>query len=191
MAKDARTHQQLLGFLGFYHTIGGDGYLGALLITDHQGVPEEFRCTLPVKPTVVQRPLFGDALEPHIAVNLCGVRLIESAQHKPALILVNKPFLTRVRASAPCPVVFVEKAGEKLKMKLQGQQHDAPEIARLESPTGSFQPVVVSPHHDFDTDLAPALEVLNASSRYLDPTEPFLRMEQAIQMLAKQDKRYR
>ena len=67
----------LIGFLALYETSPRDGYLGAILITDLQGVPQEFRCTHPVKPTALQKPLYGNTLEPYIAVDLCGIPLIQ------------------------------------------------------------------------------------------------------------------
>ena len=82
-----------LGFLTLSSTQNQDGYLGAILITDVQGVPKEFRCTHPVKPTTIQKPLYGNTLEPYIGVDLCGVPLISSISNKPSLILVNNEYL--------------------------------------------------------------------------------------------------
>ena len=80
----------LLGFLELCKTSTEDGYLGAVLVTDIQGVPKEFRCTHPVKPSSIQKPLYGKALEPYIGVNLCGIPLVQSTQLSPSLLLVSK-----------------------------------------------------------------------------------------------------
>ena len=79
----------LLGFLALHQTSSKDGYLGAILITDLHGIPQEFRCTHLVKPTIIQKPLYGNTLQPYIAVNLRGIPLIESIQKKPSLIVVR------------------------------------------------------------------------------------------------------
>src|SRR4030042_5256124 len=94
----------LLAFFAIYKTSSNDGYLGAVLVTDLQGIPQEFRCTHLVKPTAIQKPLYGDTLEPYIGVNLCGIPLIESIQNKPSLIMVHREFLLGVRTASPCPV---------------------------------------------------------------------------------------
>src|SRR3990170_6152507 len=99
MSSTNEEIKQLLGFLALQETSSHDGYLGAILITDLQGVPQEFRCTHPVKPTTIQKPLYGDTLEPYIGVKLCGIPLVESIQNQPALIIVEKEFLLDVRSS--------------------------------------------------------------------------------------------
>ena len=62
----------LLAFLGIYETASHDGFIGAVLVTDHKGIPQEFRCTHPVKPTSIQKPLYGDALEPLLFFRFYG-----------------------------------------------------------------------------------------------------------------------
>lgn len=71
-------NNSLIGFLSLIETEAKDGYLGALLVTDARGIPQEFRCTHPVKPTTVQKSLYGDTLLPHIGINLCGIPLIKA-----------------------------------------------------------------------------------------------------------------
>src|SRR5436305_14763739 len=39
------------------------GYLGGVLVADEYGLPVEFRHTLPVRPTKLQRALYGSALD--------------------------------------------------------------------------------------------------------------------------------
>ena len=76
MSQDRGNRDQFLGFLALYETSGNEGYLGAILVTNNQGVPQEFRCTHPVKPTNIQKPLYGNTLEPYIGITLCGAPLI-------------------------------------------------------------------------------------------------------------------
>ena len=42
------------------------GYLGGVLVADEFGLPVEFRHTLPVRPTKLQRALYGDALDRYL-----------------------------------------------------------------------------------------------------------------------------
>jgi hypothetical protein len=180
----------LLGFLALYETAAHDGYLGAMLVTDSQGVPQEFRCTHTVKPTLIQRPLYGDTLESYIGVNLCGIPLIGSIQNKPTLIVVHKEFLLGVRKTSPCPVVFVRRAGEAIDIKTSDRPQVKLRRERIDSPTGRVQPVVLIPHHDFDDDITSARKLFEGIMNYLDPIEPFERMAKAIEVLGKQDKRF-
>ena len=55
-----------IGFLQLFEA--EDSYIGAILLTDLDSVPVEFRVTLPVRPTSIQRTLYGRALAPYIGV---------------------------------------------------------------------------------------------------------------------------
>lgn len=153
----------LLGFLALYETSNHDGYLGAILVTDLQGVPQEFRCTHPVKPTTLQRPLYGDALESYIGINLCGIPLIESLQNKPSLIVVHKEFLLGVREASSGPVIFVRRAGEAIDVKTSGSPESKSKRERVDCPTGRFQPVVIMCHYEYNDDINSAREILEKS----------------------------
>ena len=192
--KEMNPHQEksglLLGFLSLYETSNHDGYLGAILVTDLQGIPQEFRCTHPVKPTTLQKPLYGDTLESYIGVNLCGIPLIESIQNKPSLVVVNKDFLLGVRSGSPGPTVFIRRAGEAIEIKTIGGSESKSKRERIDCSSGRFQPVVIIPHYEYADDINSAKEILERVFTYLDPIEPFERMAKAIEVLGKQDKRF-
>ncbi|MEW6410103.1 MAG: hypothetical protein AB1488_08360 [Nitrospirota bacterium] len=186
--KDERSI--LLVFLALYETSSHDGYLGAILITDLHGIPQEFRCTHPVKPTTIQKPLYGDTLQPYIGVNLCGIPLIESIQNNPSLIVVREEFLLDVRTASPCPVILIRRAGEVIDIETSDRPETVLKRERIDCSTGRFQPIVFSPHPDFDDDRTSAMETLEKIFNYLDPLEPFERMAKAIEVLGKQEKRF-
>ncbi len=190
MVANSERQNMLLGFLSLYETSSHDGYLGAILITDLQGIPQEFRCTHPVKPTTIQKPLYGNTLESYIGVNLCGIPLIKSIQNEPSIIVANKDFLLGVRIESPCPVIFIRRAGEAIDIKPSDSSETIPKRERIDCPTGRFQPIVCAPHPDYDDDITSAKETLGKIFNYLDPLEPFERMAKAIEVLNKQDKRF-
>lgn len=181
---------QLIGFLSLFETSNKDGKLGAILITDHQGVPQEFRCTYPVKPTTIQRPLYGNTLEPYIGTQLCGIPLIKSIQLKPSLILVDKEFLLDVRTETPYPIIFLRRAGESIEVESPDSGKGTSKRERIESPTGRFQPVIVTVHTNFDEDKTIARKIIEEIFSHLDPYEPFERMQKAVDVLGKQDNRF-
>jgi len=55
--QDRNRSKYMLAFLSLCETLSRDGYIGAILVTDERGIPQEFRCTYPVKPTMIQRVL--------------------------------------------------------------------------------------------------------------------------------------
>jgi len=72
----------LVGYLEFDNS---GSYRGAILVTDDWGKPLEFRCTAPVKPTAVQRTLYGSTLTPHLLVALIVEPLMEALNAEPAV----------------------------------------------------------------------------------------------------------
>jgi hypothetical protein len=190
MNLNREQQNRLLGFLALYETSSHDGYLGAILITDLHGIPQEFRCTHPVKPTTIQKPLYGDTLQPYIGVNLCGIPLIESIQNKPSLIVVREEFLLDVRTASPYPVILIRRAGEVIDIETSDRPETLLKRERIDCSTGRFQPIVFSPHPDFDDDMLSSREILEGIFTYFDPLEPFERMSKAIEVLGKQDKRF-
>jgi len=190
MGSDMEEQKKLLGFLALYETSTQDGYIGAILVTDLQGIPQEFRCTHPVKPTTIQKPLYGNTLEPYIAVNLCGIPLIQSIQNKPSLIIVHKEFLLGVRTATPCPVIFIRRAGEAIEIKTSDSSETTLRRERIDCSTGRFQPIVFAPNPDFHDDTTSSREIIEKIFSYLDPIEPFERIAKAIEVLAKHDKRF-
>lgn len=190
MNSDSAAQDRTLGFLALYGTPSQDGYLGAVLITDMQGTPQEFRCTYPVKPTPIQKSLYGDTLEPHIGVNLCGIPLMESIRSKPLLIVVRREVLLNVRTACPYPIIFIRRAGEVIDIETVDSPKTKLTKERLESSTGKFQPIVFSPHPDFEDDTSSTRNILEEIFAHFDPLEPFERIQKAIEVLAKQDSRF-
>lgn len=190
MTSNNESHNFLLAFFALYETLSHDGYLGSILVTDLQGTPQEFRCTHPVKPTTIQKPLYGDALEPYIGVNLCGVPLLKSVQNLPSVVIVHKEFLLDVRKAISCPVIYIRRAGEAIDLSSSDDPKTTLKRERIDCPTGRFQPIIFTPHPDFNDDITIAGEVLGKIFNYLDPLEPFDRMAKAIEVLSKQDKRF-
>lgn len=179
-----------LAFLSIEETKNKDGYLGAILITDSQGVPIEFRCTHPVKPTLIQKPLYGESLLPFIGSELCGEPLFNSVQNKPVYVFVNSDFLLLLRTRISIPLVFVRLTGEAIEINPEQKLTDSLPRKRLESPTGKFQPVIVSTHPDYKDDFDKLQVLFKESLRNLDPVEPFNRIKKAVEVLAQQDKRF-
>lgn len=152
----------LIGFLALFETLSKDGFLGTVLMTNYQGIPQEFRCTHPVKPTVIQKLLYGEMLEPYIGVNLCGVPSFKSIQNIPSLIIVDKEFLLDIRKTISCPVIFIHRAGESIDFKADVDVSTNFKRERVDCASGRFQPLVFTPRPDFNDDItASYLSVLD------------------------------
>jgi hypothetical protein len=92
-----------------YLVVRGDGdgaYLGALMVTDHTGLPLDFRYTDPITPTRLQRALYGGVLDRHLRTEVVARTLIGAVTQAPTLIVVDERALAD-EPLARCPVVML------------------------------------------------------------------------------------
>jgi hypothetical protein len=80
-------------------------YRGAFLSTDGDTTPTEFRCTNIIKPTKLQRTLYGKILEEHIYVELIASPLLNSAHKQPDLVIISDELLLNFRDKISVPVI--------------------------------------------------------------------------------------
>jgi len=179
-----------LGFLSFRGTPDPPSYVGAVLVTNEHGVPVEFRCTYPVKPTPIQKPLYGDTLEPYVGVELCGRPLLASLDHDPSILLVDRDFLLDLQPLSAYPVVFAARAGEAIEVQTQSRDEIGWIRHRITSRPGRFQPIDLQVHPDWEEQLDAIRPKVEDAFARLDLLEPFDRIVQALRVLAAQDSRY-
>jgi len=84
-----------IAFLETYTLENDAGIMGAILVTDADTKPLEFRVTAPIKPTNFQRTLYGDVLLEHILTELVSVPLLNAINEEIDLILVRDPLFLR------------------------------------------------------------------------------------------------
>src|SRR4030042_3904194 len=166
MSQEKEEKRKLIGFLSLSETQTHDAYMGAILITDLQGIPQEFRCTHPVRPTNIQKPLYGNTLLPYIGVHLCGIPIMQSVQNKPSFVLVNKQFLMDVRTGYDCPIIFIRKAGEAIDIESsQGDKMQSPKVI-VDCSNGKYQPISLTCPLGFNDVLSSAKDILKQAFNY-------------------------
>ncbi len=144
---------------------------GAALITDPETRPCEFRCTSSIKPSTVQRVLYGDTLEEYILVELVGLPLMRAAKEKASLVLVKNPLFLQMRPALACPVVLVSRDSR----------------SALSSDAGSeLKPVIISSHREFPAEASTARQMLATVMQKRDLLEPFERVRAALAEAHKQ-----
>src|SRR3990170_575214 len=107
MAEALWVVGSLLGFMVLERTAKEDGYVAALMVTDNRGYPLEFRATTPVRPSLVQRTLYGKSLEHYVGVELCGKTLVQQSSRKPKTILVPERQLLDIAAEVEPDIVAI------------------------------------------------------------------------------------
>lgn len=182
--------QNNLAFFTVEPTKDNKGYLGAMLVTNDLGKPEEFRVTYPIKPTTLQRQLYGDSLMVHIGVSLCGLPLQKALKTKPEIFIVTDRRFLSLADEIQTPVVQIERVGEAFAV---GTGDDtSPLRKKIHSKTGRFQPLSVLVPTSFDeARLQTSLNILEKHFQTIDLVEPFERIKGALQALDVQDERFR
>lgn len=84
------------------------GYVGGCLVVDEHGLPLEFRHTLPVRPTKLQRALYGAAIDRYLRTVVIAQRVLDTLEHQPPLVLVSEQLLL-LPGEPPC--AYVTDAG--------------------------------------------------------------------------------
>lgn len=103
MSKNGHSDQLRLGFLAAVE-VEGRGYVGGLLVTNHNGRPLEFQCTTPVKPDRTQEILYGKMLRPWLLGELIGKTLLDRVSIKPELVVAADPDILELRNHTDTPV---------------------------------------------------------------------------------------
>jgi hypothetical protein len=164
------------------------GYIGALLVTDELGKPEEFRVTYPVKPSVVQQHLYGASLESHIGVVLCGAPLYHELRNRDdiALIVLASESYLHLADHVGCYVVTLTRAGEKMSVG-----DEAARSFNLGSTNPGFQPIEVTcPNSYTDEMILTAQGFIERFFRNIDLIEPFERISKAVAALGDADAKF-
>lgn len=179
-----------LGFLSLTETKDKNGYIGAILVTDLLSTPLEFRCTQPVKPTTIQKSLYGELLHPFIGNELCGKHLIEALQLKPSCLFVNSEFFLKLRPEIAIPCLFVRSSGQGEEIESSSEENKSSSRFMIESPAGDFEPIVAKTNYSFKEDFEEIKTILGERSNNFHMLEPFSRISKALEALAQQDSKF-
>lgn len=170
--------QTAIAFLGYREFDDGEAYRGAILVTDEWSKPLEFRCTAPVKPTQLQRTLYGKSLLPHVLTELIAAPLISSVREKPQLILIADDAYFDVRHKVSVPVIRVARPGG---VKSKQEDQSKSKSLLLQSASGKFAQVEIEVHWKFSGDLDSYGDRLRDLFGRWDLTEPFQRLVEGLQ----------
>ena len=173
MGEELNIDDVRMMFLCCCQKTSADQYFGGGLVTNHIGLPLEFRCSAPVAPTVGQRVLYGTTIEPHIKVDLIGGTLVDAVAENPHLIISDEEVLLDLQRKIDIPVVWLRR--EEAITAVEPMDN----LDTL-SPTGGYQPVVVTVHPSYTDDLADVMLLLKTLSDTVDLIEPFARIHEAL-----------
>ena len=169
------TKETTLAFLSIELFDDERTFRGAALITDGETKPLEFRCTAPLRPSALQRLLYGSSLLPTASIDLIGLPLVKAIQSEPDLYIVQDRALLELRPHVEKPVVLLER-GEVLTSESQEEE----EPVRMGSSSGKFDSVVVSCYRGYENEREACSKSLEEIFARVDLMEPFQRISTAL-----------
>jgi hypothetical protein len=103
---------------------------GGCLVTDEMTRPLEFRVSGAVKPTGLQKVLYGDTLHEYVCTDLIGVPLLQTLEHPPDFVLVRDAEFLKVRPKVDFPVLWVRGTveGQYVLQAYPGYDDEAEEV---------------------------------------------------------------
>lgn len=158
---------------------------GAALVTDSATQPLEFRCTSAVRPTLLQKTLWGGRLLGHVATELVGKPLLDALANKPSVVLVRKPEFVELRSVLQVPLVQLLRNDELAKASRLAAGDGQDDV--LQSEGGQFEAVVLKAHRQYSPDVKASRELLAEVFRSFSVLEPFDRIGNALDLVHKQD----
>jgi hypothetical protein len=161
-----------IGFLGIYRFEEGAAIRGAILITDTETKPVEFRVTGPVRPQKFQEILYGELLNEHISVELIGLPLLSALEQKPNLIIVRDILFLEINTKQEIPTVLMLKEDEPLLKRGASTKPLNPEDS-------GRPPVKICTLSQFEPKLEEISHLLQPIFLNRDLMEPFNRLEKA------------
>lgn len=137
-------------------------FVGGLLITDYKSRPLHFAYVTPVRPTAMQRILYGATLNEHIQVDVIAKRLFEELPIVPTVLFVDNEDILKIQRIVKFPVAYLSKASE----------------------TDSDVSTLSTIHYKTYTDTFEVQNVVGQTianlENVIDLTEPFQRMREAL-----------
>lgn len=125
----------LVGFLALHEDPAEDSFVEAILITDKNGYPLEYRFTEKISISKIQRILYGNTLRPYLIHEVVGLKLLKELDNPPSVILVVDEDLLALREKSECPILLLEE--DKTSLKAHDKHPD--DIERTRSALESYK----------------------------------------------------
>ena len=161
----------MLGFIGMQR-FDDNAVRGAILVTDEDTNPLEFRVTAPVRPTSLQEVLYGELLSEHIAVKLLGQSLLSAVENQPDLIIVRNNLFLRLNNEQEVPTVLLSRENEPT-------YQEKGLTKQLNAPNSERSPLKVSTSSALEQEIDDISQRLQSIFISRDLMEPFERIERA------------
>ena len=125
-----------IAFLDLATFDDGAAIRGGCLVTDPDTRPIEFRVSGSIRPTNLQKMLYGDTMYEYICKDMVGMPMLDSLETQPDFILVRDAEFLKLRPNVEMPVLWVRGTvdGQFVLQAFPGYEQEA-ENGRVSIPT--------------------------------------------------------
>ena len=167
-----------IAYLGVYELDNGY-FAGGLMVCDHRGLPVDFRYVEPIKPTKLQRLIYGGALRRYLMVEAIGAGLLKECNSNYELAFVDDALLLELSEHCRVPVVRIEHTNHHpLKARGDWVRVDGNGITFQALNSGA--PVNLHYKEDDGKMVEGLMDELAAIGETLDIGEPLERVKKAV-----------
>jgi hypothetical protein len=171
-----------IGYLTLLNHNTSGSFIGASLILDINGIPLEFKCTQSLKPTMLQKALYGDRLVPYIGAEVFGRSILASLSNLPNLVIVDREYLLELQPHTGFLIVFVSKDNDLSDFP------NAENITQLRFSSGYMCKFLSPERLNLTTDQV--LEMLELISSKMDILEPFKRIAASVEVIGQSESQF-
>lgn len=172
-----------IGYFGCVESAGR--HIGALMVTNENGIPQEFKYTEPIKPTRIQAILYGGSLERYIKLDVIRAKLFKAISNKPDFMFVDNSDASFLGKCEGVSILMLQRATFP-GLKEPGAVERPKDNELLIRDHENRDPLRIVCHAE-DTPLLEELQklVMEISYRF-DIAEPLERVDTALQALLKE-----
>ncbi len=178
--------KQLIGYLTV--ETKSNYFRGAALVTDQRGIPADFRYTEPVRPTKLERILYGGALDIYLREEVILDNLLGAIESKPSLWLVDSDELIKpVQKLTKLPAIAVE-VSQRSPLENSGQFEPTAEKGVFIFQADNISaPLRLTVSEENAAKMPQFAQSLQAAAEDMELLEPFSRISKAIEAVAESE----
>jgi hypothetical protein len=173
-------------FIGYITVDARENYYrGAVLVTDPRGIPVDFRYTEPVRPTKLERILYGSALDVYLREDIILDNLLSAVEAKPVLwLLADVGLIGPVQKISSLPAVAVETT-TRTPLESSGQFEPTSEQGVFMFQADNISaPLRITVSDGNISKISQLTQILTSAAEDMELTEPFSRIERALEAVA-------
>ena len=171
------------GSLGYIAIDGAEGlFRGASLVVDFRGIPMRFYYTDPIKPSRLERILYGNALEVYLREELILESLLNAVDAKPSLWICREPDLLGPLKTLTKGKVLFLASSLRSPMEAAGNVESAgePWVYMVQADSVSAPLRVTFPENTKEDEVKQTAAVLVDAAKTMELLEPFGRIQKAL-----------